>query len=485
MRILSAKKRIIVGAAIGLLLVAAGTTALVIGLTEQPPDLATLLTCDNELRKQLLVPTLKTTAVNARSAVRAIQEQRPASCRSKFWNPFVTDADSDHLGNIEISFSTRPGVNNGADVTTTADGNQRWVYLAEENQWYAAKTSEPSRLATPPQSTPTALRTQVADPTPGPSWYRPPPTNPAPPPPTVIVNPFRDFDYIGDEIFTGKALTEFNRGEDLYLQGEYRAAILAYQLAQNHRNEPSRVVNNRIGTSLQELGDHRQALIHFTAALDIQDNPLDRVNRAVSYFETDQCPRAIQDAERALEMQHLVLDAYHSDAEANAIMAVCYLRNEQYSATIDHADKVLQLMNSTGYPDEELAAFHRIAGTSHQLSGNYSEAIRQYSNAITLDDDADARASRAWTYWETDDCTSAIEDGLQAIAMMPVTALGYHTAAEGNLILYYCYADEAKWNDAAHHAEAALLLMHKHGYDDEMIELVEHDLPFLRRMTNQ
>ena len=212
---------------------------------------------------------------------------------------------------------------------------------------------------------------------------------------------------------------------------------------------------------------------------------MDRVNRAISYSETDQCSLAIQDSQRALEMEHVVSAAYHTDAEAQAILVVCNHINENYQGAIEHADKALKLMNSTGYPAEELAVIHVVAGTSHHLSGNYPEAIRHLSNAITLNDNADARSTRAWTYWNTGDCTSAIEDSLQAIAMLPVTAPSYHTAAEGHLILYYCYSDQGKWSEALQNTEAALILMHAHDYDPESIALVENDVLSLRWSTSQ
>ena len=477
----ASKKHIIIGASISVLLVAAVITTLAVALTEDGPDRVTLTKCDNELRTQLNSPELTPGVPNAKAAVKAIQEQRIESCRADFWNPLVTDIASDHLGNIDITFSTRPGNANGAAVTTPADGNQRWVYLAEENQWYSAKIGDPSRLATtPPTARPTTRQTQVARPTP--SWHTPPPTRPAQPPATVIVNAFRNFDYIGNEIFTGKALAEFDRGEDLYLQGEYRAAILTYQLAQKHRNEPSRTIENRIGMSLQALGNHQQAVLHFTKALDIQDNPIDRVNRAISYFETGQCPLTIQDAQQALEMEHIVSEVYHSDAEAHAILAACHI-SENPQRAIEHAQKALNLAKSTGYPAEELASLHMAIGAAHYLLDSYSEAIRHYSHAITLDDNAEARSSRARAYWSTEDCTSAIEDSLEATAMLPVTSPGYHTEAEAHIVLLFCFSEQEKWSEALPHAEAALVLMHANNYDPEYIELVADNVLFLRRTT--
>ena len=489
-RFKASKKHFITSTAVILLVLAATITVLTFVLREERPEHADLLGCDDELRKQLLVPELTPNVPNAKAAIKAIQQQRAEPCAAKFWNPLATSVDSDHLGNIDITFSTGPGSANGAEVTMSADSNERWVYLAEAAKWYAATSSSASRLATPPPTPgptaqPTVPQNYLADPMPTPNWRTLQQTRTANPPTTIAVEPANEFDYIGNEIFTGKALAEFDRGEDLYLQGEYRAAILAYQLAKKHRNEPSRTIENRIGTSLQALDNHRQALAHFTVALEIQDNPMDRVNRATSYAHNNQCQRAIQDSQRALEMNHAVSASYHTDAEAHAIMAFCYLQNDDSHSTIEHANKALKLMNSTGYPAENLAYIHGLTGSAHHLEQNYSEAIRQYSHAIALDDNADARASRAWAYWDTDDCTSAIEDSLVATELLPLTAPSYHTAAEGHLILYYCYADEERWSEALHHAEAALILMQANGYDRESIELVEKDIPSLRWASSQ
>ena len=583
----TSKKRIIIGAGIGVLLVAAVITALAVALTEDRPDRATLAKCDNELRTQLNSPELPPDVPNANAAVKAIQEQRAESCRADFWNPLVTDFASDYLGNIEVTFSTKPSNVNGAAVTTPAEGSQRWVYLAEKEQWYSSKLGEPSVLDTtinacdawlreklaspkvssaqnanaaikaiqdnsPNQCAPSAwnpvVRTTAKDhvgnidvqfwktkiklqgtavtmPAEGSQrwvylaekeqWYsskldetsildttitstslqttpsptarpaqNPIPTRRAQTPAADNPDSVTDFDYIGEELFTGTALTEASRGEELFLQGEYRAAIQAYQLARDLKNQPSAVLENRIGMALQAMGNHPQAIAHFTTALDIEDSPGDRTNRAVSYLETGQCTLAIQDAQKALDMEHEAGFAFHTDAEAHAILAACQISENPHRA-IEHAEKALNLAKSTGYPAEELASLHVTIGAAHYLLDSYSEAIRHYSHAITLNDSAEARSSRAWAYWSAEDCASAIEDSLEATAMLPVTSPGYHTEAEGHIVLLTCFSEQDKWSEALPHAEAALLLMHANDYDPEYIELIADDVLFLRRTTTQ
>ena len=120
--------------------------------------------------------------------------------------------------------------------------------------------------------------------------------------------------------FVGQAAEEFHRGTELFYQGDYDGAIQAYQSAQIHHGKPSTVLENKIGIAFLELGNHQQAIDHFTKAIEIEDGPTNRVNRAQSYIETDQCPPAIHDAQQALDMKPESTDGYHTDAEAHRVL---------------------------------------------------------------------------------------------------------------------------------------------------------------------
>ncbi len=294
------------------------------------------------------------------------------------------------------------------------------------------------------------------------------------------------FKEVGDKhLFFGQAWTELDRGLELFYQADYHGALQAFQLAKIHHGKPSSVLENRIGTTLQSLGDHQQAIDHFTKAIEIEDGPPDRVNRAISYLETNQCPLAIHDAQQALGMTPESTDGYHTDAEAHIVLSTCRLVNGDNAQAIEHAEAALSLMATNKYSAEESATINVPTGDIYYSEGSYAKAIEHYSQAIALGDTAKARASRAWAYIQTKDCISALTDSHNALEMPAVSWSGYHSGAHAHQALAYCYADENQWEKALQHDESALRLMYENHYEAATIASAEEDVEFLRTQADQ
>ena len=459
-------KSILIGVGGGVLLVAAAIALIAFSLTDNEPtdNSNAYLKCDAWLQQQLVgSPHAAANAENANTVVDYVQSQRPDSCPPEAWNPLVTDITKDHEGNIDISFSTTTGNIRGTAVTMPAESAPRWAYSADQNTWGP-------RQRTPDQTRPT---------------YTPHPATNYTQPNAATTDP-DDYTKLGtDEKFFGQALAEANRGDELFYQGDYNGAIQAYQSAQIHRSKPSSVLENGIGIAFQSLGNHQQAIVHLTKAIEIDDNPADRINRAISYIETGQCPLAIHDAQQVLDMEPESTDGWHTDAEAHGVFSTCHLTSGDNAQAIKHAEAELQLMETNNYSAEALATAHYSAGAAFFSEERYPDAINHLSQSIKFDDTAEARASRAWAYIETKDYASALADGHKALAMPAAIRSEYHSWAEAHGALSYCYADESQWEKALQHEESSLRLMYENQYEAAKIAVAEENVQFLRTQAAQ
>ena len=233
------KKPVLIVAGVLTLLSVGVIAILAFMLTGNSPSPTTLAKCDTWMRQQLVaVPDAAANAANANTVVAYVQSQRPDSCPPSTWNPLVNDVARDDEGNIDIIFSTTTGNTGGTAVTMPADGNPGWAYSADQNTWGP-------RQQTPDQTRPTYT------PHPGPNYTQP----------NAATTDPDDYIEVGDSRFVLRPglATELNRGKDLFDQADYHGALQAYQSAKIHQVKPSSVLENRIGTAFQSLGDHQQA----------------------------------------------------------------------------------------------------------------------------------------------------------------------------------------------------------------------------------
>ena len=285
--------------------------------------------------------------------------------------------------------------------------------------------------------------------------------------------------------FVDQAAEEFDRGTELFYQGDYDGAIQAYKSAQIHHGKPSTVLENKIGIAFLGLGNHQQAIDHFTKAIEIEDGPVGRLNRASSYIETGQCPLAIHDAQQALDMKPESTDGYHTDAEAHIVLRTCHMAIGDYTKAVENARAAVSLMATNKYSAEESATANFAAGYAYYREGSYAKAIEHYSQAIALGDTAVARASRAWAYIETKDCASAQADSHKALEMPAVSGSGYHSWAHAHEALAHCHVDESQWEKALQHEESSLSLMYENQYEAAKIAVAEENVQFLRTQADQ
>ena len=474
------KKPILVGA--GTLSVLAVATIAVVSAI-MTDDLNHLAKCDTWLREQLVTSAQATANVeNVNAVVAAIQDQRTADCSPTSWNPLITNVSRDHDSNIDVRFSTAGGIFRDAAVTTTTEGAPRWFYLAAENRWYSPAEDSPPILAaqpngtTPPPTPPATARpvhtpmppAKVSTPPTPTTLYPTPSPTPTPTPPNAVAQgQVQSIEVGGDDSFSGQAATEFEKGKELFQQENYHGALQAFQSAKVHHGKPSSVLETQIGMVFRRLDDHEQAIDHFTKAIRIKDNPIGRVNRALSYIETSQCPLTFQDGKRALDMEPESADGFHTHTEAHAALSACHLTSGDGASAIEHAKAALALMEENHYSAEVLATAHVSAGDAYTLEKRYAKATQHYSQSIELNNNAAARAGRAWNHQMRQNCNDALADAGEAIKLPPVSRHGYHSSAESYWLFVVCLGEADQ--RATQHVQSALHLMEESGYSTEEI----------------
>lgn len=155
------KRQIIIGAIVGAASLATITVAFPLILilwnavtSDGQADLRRLTYCDTRLREYLRLHTVTPDTNTANAAIEKIQINSPDQCPPGAWNPVVNKLDRDQLGNIDVAFSTTTASLRANAVTAPADGQQRWIYVAKDDQWYSAQLSDPSVLVSKPTAIP-------------------------------------------------------------------------------------------------------------------------------------------------------------------------------------------------------------------------------------------------------------------------------------------------------------------------------------------
>lgn len=356
--------------------------------------------------------------------------------------------------------------------------------------------------------------------------------------PTTTISPKTFIEAGKQESFQGETEAAVERGEDAFAQGRYQEALEEFLEAQRLHSSPSPVLQNWIGNSYSAMGQHNQAIQHYTNAIELEDDAANRTNRGELYRERGQCSAAIEDAKTALALEPVSTDGYHTDIEANIILAGCYAQEGNYLIALQHTNAAYSLatehniraerveeirhqresiqliLEGKAWPEDllsgpvlailktglelyergeyqEAIAQFKEAQTQHsQPSGNiqtwiggvysamgqHETAIKHYTDAIDIRDNAYHRIRRAWEYANNGRCTEATADAETALAMPPYTEPQYHTGTEAHWILANCYMTQGNRETALRYGKAGINLARQHGYTEEEIRLLEETL---------
>ena len=172
-----------------------------------------------------------------------------------------------------------------------------------------------------------------------------------------------------EEWFTSEASVSVEKGQQMFRNGLYENAIIAFKEAQQHHGKPSSVLENWIGLSYDALENYDLAIQHHSYAIAVADDAINRVNRGASYLNSLQCEPAVIDAEVALAMPPKSADGYHTDVEANTILATCYLLRDDSLLALQHADAALTLAMESNYTKTDIAAIAEVRAFA-QIAAN-------------------------------------------------------------------------------------------------------------------
>ena len=333
------------------------------------------------------------------------------------------------------------------------------------------------------------------------------------------------------EWFFGSAKVHVEKARNEFERGRYEAAIYSFKRAQESHNKPSAVLENWIGLSYQALGKFETAVNHHSAAIEIDDDARERVNRGLAYLLSGQCGPAIIDTKVALEMEPRSAAGFHTDAEANYILASCYAYEGKYLQALQHTEASLQISIENKYENELISEREAIVaqirpgldpnqpfieffvgraliayeqgiekfgqgdyqsaiqsfedardyhlnpssvlenwiGMSYQSLEEHDLAILHFTSAIDVEDSPIDRINRSWSYWITARYDQAIQDAKVALSMKPHLEQRYHTEAEANWVLAVSHLDQGDYRAAYEYADVALNSAVSSNYSSEDI----------------
>ena len=105
--------------------------------------------------------------------------------------------------------------------------------------------------------------------------------------------------------------------------------------------------------ALRRLEEHPQAVAHFTKAIQLRDNPVDRVERALSYIAMGRCSDALMDASKALDMEPEPTAGFHTEAEAHAVLSTCHLKTGDAASAVKHAKAAIAVIERRTTPPND------------------------------------------------------------------------------------------------------------------------------------
>ena len=167
-----------------------------------------------------------------------------------------------------------------------------------------------------------------------------------------------------EEWFFGLVSAAFEKGRGHYHAGEYQAAIDSFKEALELYGSTSNALESWLGISYAALGEYEVAIVHLSNAIDADGDASDLINRATIYKDTNQCDAAIEDARGALALEPVVSSGWHTDVEANVVLAVCYAPAAgERLAALQHIDAAISIAEGHEYSAAYLSDMKGLRGS--------------------------------------------------------------------------------------------------------------------------
>ncbi len=142
-------------------------------------------------------------------------------------------------------------------------------------------------------------------------------------------------------------------GDPEPFSGESRRedALQEFRETQRLQGEPSRVILNWLGNPHTALGIDEAAIRSFTAALELDNLPADRVSRGTVLMNSGNCPGAKADARAVLDQEPSTSQVVHTHAEAHVILANCHTLARDLAAALEHGEEAHATAKDHGNPE--------------------------------------------------------------------------------------------------------------------------------------
>ena len=134
----------------------------------------------------------------------------------------------------------------------------------------------------------------------------------------------------------------------------------ALKIATEHGYQSTDIAN--IYVLFADVQEPTEAIELYSKAIALNDTAEARVGRALAYSQIDDCTTANVDSRIALTLPPVAWSQYHTDAEANFTLTICYYRRGELQRALQHADAGQQIMRENGYPPEDIEALETLEG---------------------------------------------------------------------------------------------------------------------------
>ena len=248
-----------------------------------------------------------------------------------------------------------------------------------------------------------------------------------------------------------------NEGISFGTIGEYNISISYFELAEKIAEDESikeiarenlaGAYNNR-GLAYGEIKQHERAIENYNKAIELNPNLAEAYNnRGVAYYEIKQHERAIEDYNKAIELnpkyamayynrgneygeikQHeKAIEDYNKAIELNPKYADAYNNRGNAYREIKKHEKAIEDYNKAIELNPKYAMVYSNRGVAYGGLKQYAKAIEDFSKAIELNPKyADAYNNRGVAYREIKQHEKAIEDYNKAIELNPNLAEAYN-----------------------------------------------------------
>ena len=179
--------------------------------------------------------------------------------------------------------------------------------------------------------------------------------------------------------------------------GYWRNSIALFDHSLKVTGQNNTVLNNR-GAAYEELSDHGRAIEDYDKAIEIDPEYAEAYyNRGVANSELGNHRQAIEDYDRAIEINPRYADAYGNRGAVYGLLG-------NNGKSIEDYDKAIEIN------PEHARAFNN-RGLAYARLGNTRQAVEDYSRAVEINPDyVKAYYNRAVAYGELGDRMHAIED---------------------------------------------------------------------------